>query len=263
MCAMDESQGTSQPRISLSARFQATAWVISRCPAIYQPKQSKHTRPEHVAAPLDTDKTSVNLGKRSYPKLARGTPDRARMTCDLWRIAIVEFCNHEPKQAVKNVNEIIRYLEGLQSPDIPQENLSSSHLMKNYCHLPYMRGFQFFARFSVASDIERHIYDCRKDERDALLNTTLYSVVNVRKFDPVKQMEEWKTNGGIFRRDNGEHPHGLFDPGWRVHLRTVAERLLKDRGYFDRLEIKSKGKVGVLKRTMVVSLDQASHGVKG
>jgi hypothetical protein len=72
--------------------------------------------------------------------------------------------------------EIIKcHLDGLRSPQITQESLSSSHLMKNYSHLPYMRGFQFFARFSVASDIGRHIYEARKDERDALLGTTLYT----------------------------------------------------------------------------------------
>jgi hypothetical protein len=46
-------------------------------------------------------------------------------------------------------------------------------------------------------------------------------------------IEEWKaTQMGLFRQDNNELPHGLFDPAWRFKLRTVADTL---RGHFYQL----------------------------
>ena len=45
-------------------------------------------------------------------------------------------------------------------------------------------------------------------------------------------IEEWKnTRRGIFRRDNDEFPHGLFDPEWRLRLETVAESLRNPAGF--------------------------------
>ena len=67
-------------------------------------------------------------------------------------------------------------------------------------------------------------------------------------------IEQWKATGdGLFRRDNNEFPHGLFDPAWRLKLQTVADKL---RGYFYHDEIKSSGEAGQLQRKIVVSLDK-------
>jgi hypothetical protein len=81
--------------------------------------------------------------------------------------------------------------------------------------------------------------------------------VNVKKFDPV---EIWRAEGGLLRRDNGEFAEALSNPDWRVHLQTVAERLTKDRGYFDRLEVKSRGRVGVLQRRCCRQFKSSSIG---
>jgi hypothetical protein len=45
----------------------------------------------------------------------------------------------------------------------------------------------------------------------------------------------------------------LFNPDWKLRLQTVADRL---RGYFDHPEPKSNGRVGELKRKIIVSLDK-------
>jgi hypothetical protein len=67
-------------------------------------------------------------------------------------------------------------------------------------------------------------------------------------------LEEWKATGtGLYRKDNNEFPQGLFDPKWKLRLQTVADRL---QGYFDHPEPKSNGRVGELKRKIVVSLDK-------
>jgi hypothetical protein len=45
----------------------------------------------------------------------------------------------------------------------------------------------------------------------------------------LKTLEEYYALGegqeGLYRRDNGEFPHGLFDPVLELHLQTVGERL--------------------------------------
>jgi hypothetical protein len=67
-------------------------------------------------------------------------------------------------------------------------------------------------------------------------------------------LEEWQeTKTGLYRKDNNEFPHGLFDPAWKLKLQTVADRL---QGYFNHPEQKSNGRVGQLKRKIVVSLDK-------
>lgn len=67
-------------------------------------------------------------------------------------------------------------------------------------------------------------------------------------------IEEWKTTKtGLFRRDNNEFPHGLFDPAWKLSLCSVAGYL---RGYFDKSEVKSDGETGELKRKTVISIDK-------
>jgi hypothetical protein len=91
------------------------------------------------------------------------------------------------------------------------------------------------------------------DEHQALCATTLYASIPEGGVTP-ELIEEWKaTKTGLYRRDNNEFPHGLFDPAWRLKLQTVADVL---RWYFYHDEVKSSGDVGELRRKVVVSLDK-------
>ena len=121
-----------------------------------------------------------------------------------------------------------------------------------YPNLPNRRGFQFFASFPEPRGV-LYSKEVRLDEHKALCNTTLYASVPKGGVDAAL-IEEWKTaKTGLFRKDNNEFPHGLFDPAWRLRLQTVADRL---QGYFDHPEPKSIGRVGELKRKIVVSVDK-------
>jgi hypothetical protein len=97
--------------------------------------------------------------------------------------------------------------------------LSSIHLLKLYPNLANKRGFQFFATFPAprCSLRSRDLLDVPLDEHRALCGTTLYA--SVPKGGVTDELiEEWKTSKtvGLFRRDNNEFPHGLFDPAWRL-----------------------------------------------
>jgi hypothetical protein len=138
-------------------------------------------------------------------------------------------------------------------------SLSSIHLLKQYPNLPNRRGFQFFATFPSPKCTlrSRNLLSAPLDEHKALCTTSLYASVP-KEGVSAELIEEWKiTKTGLFRRDNNEFPHGLFDPEWRLRLQTVAEAL---RGYFRHEEPKSVGDVGVLKRRTIVSLDKSFIG---
>lgn len=63
---------------------------------------------------------------------------------------------------------------------------------------------------------------------------------------------------GLYRRDNNEFPHGLFNPGWNLKFRTIGSRLA---GYFNRREVKSRGSVpGVLDRKRIFSIEKVYIG---
>jgi len=152
------------------------------------------------------------------------------MLCDLWRIAVDCFREFpdEPKKALKKIDDIVAKLPQLQVPQYTQMSLSSIHLLKLYPSLPNRRGFQFFATFPNprCSIKSRDLKSVPLDEHKALFGTSLYASVPKEGVDDAL-IEEWRTTGtGLFRRDNNEFPHGLFDPEWRLRLQTVAEALL-------------------------------------
>jgi hypothetical protein len=210
----------------------------------YEPDTHPLTAPEHIAAPIDPD-----AGKRNYGALVHGPSPR--MLCDIWRIVI--GCFLEGKQ--NKIDEIISVLPQLQVPQYTQLTLSSSHLMNLYPKLPGRRGFQFFSTFPTPKcEVDsRYVKEAPFDEHKALCKTTLYASVPEGGVTP-ELIEEWKRTGtGLFRRDNNEFPHGLFDPAWKLKLQTVADKL---RGYFYHEEIKSSGDVGQLRPKVVVSLDK-------
>jgi hypothetical protein len=210
----------------------------------------KLTKPEHVAAALD-EKT----GQRKYGDLVHASTPR--MLCDIWRIVIDCFREHpdEPRKALAKTEKILSELPQLQVPQYSQMSLSSTHLLKLYPNLPNKRGFQFFATFPAprCSLRSRDLRGVPLDEHKALCGTTLYASVPKEGVDN-SLIKEWETGKtGLFRRDNNEFPHGLFDPAWRLKLETVAETLA---GYFRHEEPKSVGETEELKRRVIVSLDK-------
>lgn len=216
----------------------------------YDPSLHPLTRPEHIAAPLD-EKT----GKRKYGDTAHGSTPR--MLCDIWRIVIDCFREFPggAKKALDKAEGILARLPQLQAIQYTQMTLSSIHLLKLFPNLPNKRGFQFFAVFPEPQCTVRSqdVLSVPLDQHQALCGTTLYASVPKGGVDD-KLIEEWKTSKtGLFRRDNHEFPHGLFDPGWRLRLKTVAEALA---GYFRHEEPKSVGETGELRRRIIVSLDK-------
>jgi hypothetical protein len=120
-----------------------------------------------------------------------------------------------------------------------------AHLFDLYPNLPERRGFQFFVSFPAPRG-PLHSKEVPFDEHKALRETTLYASVPKGGVDAAL-LEEWKATGtGLYRKDNNEFPHGLFDPKWKLRLQTVADRF---QGYFDHPEPKSNGRVGELKCT--------------
>ena len=97
----------------------------------------------------------------------------------------------------------------------------------------------------------------RIDQRKALMNSSLYASIDRKSFGP-ETIAQWKESGvGLYRRDNNDFPHGLFDPEWELEFVTIAGRLA---GYFDRREAKSRGEDGLLDRKRVVSLEKIYIG---
>ena len=179
------------------------------------------------------------------------------MLCDIWRIVVDCFREYpgEPTKALDKVDGILSKLPQLRIPQYSQMSLSSTHLLKLYPNLPNKRGFQFFATFPAprCSLRSRDLLGVPLDEHKALCGTTLYASVPKKGVDDTL-IEEWKTaKAGLFRRDNNEFPHGLFDPAWRLKLETMAETLSR---YFRHEEPKSVGETGELKRRVIVSLDK-------
>jgi hypothetical protein len=143
------------------------------------------------------------------------------------------------------IDGIISKLPQLQVPQYSQVALSSTHLFDLYPNLPERRGFQFFVSFPAPRG-PLHSKEVPFDEHKALRETTLYASVPKGGVDAAL-LEEWKATGtGLYRKDNNEFPHGLFDPKWKLRLQTVADRF---QGYFDHPEPKSNGRVGELKCT--------------
>jgi hypothetical protein len=239
----------------------------------YDPSAHKLTKREHIAAPLDEDKdkeaqrleealkrgeagvtlndvNAAQLKRRKYGDLAHGS--NPRLLCDLWRIAVDCARNNKTHE----IDGIIAKLPQLQVPQYSQIALSSTHLFDLYANLPERRGFQFFASFPTPRG-PLHSKEVRLDDHKALRETTLYASVPKGGVDAAL-LEEWKaTKTGLYRKDNNEFPHGLFDPAWKLKLQTVADRL---QGYFDHTKPKSNGRVGELKRKIVVSLDKHDIG---
>lgn len=226
----------------------------------YVPSAHPLTAPEHIAAPVDEETarearrleaaftagvagvTAENVraaqrGVRNYGALVHGSTPR--MLCDIWRIVVDCFRNGTQDK----IDDIISALPQLDTPQYTQLTLSSSHLMELYPNLPNRRGFQFFATFPAPKcRVEsKYVRGAPFDEHKALCGTTLYASVPPEGVTS-KLIEQWKTTGdGLFRRDNNEFLHGLFDPAWQLKLQTVADKL---RGYFYHGEIESSGGVG-------------------
>lgn len=200
--------------------------------------------------PLDKE-----TGARNYGAMVHGSTPR--MLCDLWRIGVDCFREfpEDPKRALSKIDDIVGKLPQLQVPQYTQMALSSTHLMKLYPGLPKRRAFQFFATFPPprCSIRSRDLLSVPLDEHRALCKTSLYASVP-KEGVTAALIDEWRTTKtGLFRRDNNEFPHGLFNPEWKLRLETVAEAL---RGYFDHEEPKSVGSFGKLRRRHIVSLDK-------
>jgi hypothetical protein len=159
------------------------------------------------------DVNAARLKRRKYGDLAHGS--NPRLLCDLWRIAV----DCARKGEAHKIDGIIAKLP-LQVPQYSQIALSSTHLFDLYPNLPERRGFQSFASFPAPRGV-LHSKEVPFDEHKALRETTLYASVPKEGVDAAL-VETWKTTkAGLFRKDNNEFPHGLFDPAWRLKLQTV------------------------------------------
>jgi hypothetical protein len=204
---------------------------------------------------------------------------------------------NDPMNASIRIDRIIETLPGMNQPHMVQKSLSSSHELNIYKNLPNKRGFQFFmalpppvgSTFSFDGDNDVDGKGVRLDVRRELMKTTLYASVDP-SLTSAEQIEEWKrTKEGLYRHDNNEFPWQIFtarktsvssgtdaarsapdvvaagprEPGdgdWDLNFKTIAERLNGNGGYFNRLEAKSLGVVGVLERKKVASLEQVFIG---
>ena len=202
---------------------------------------------EHFAAPVNK-----KTGERYYGAIAKGAA--ARLVCDMWHVAVRHFEKNTPHK----IDACVKELPGLDAPQMTQITLSSSHLMNVYASLPHKRGFQFFTVFPEPTALGAGADYVRVDHRKALTNTSLYASID-RKGLGSETIRQWKESGvGLYRRDNNEFPHGLFNPGWNLKFRTIGSRLA---GYFNRREVKSRGSVpGVLDRKRIFSIEKVYIG---
>jgi len=158
------------------------------------------------------------------------------------------------------VGEALETMSGLDTHQMVQQSISTRDEWLSHKSMPWRRAFGFFNSIPTPSSGSFASADLNYTEivaRKDLLSTSFYTRggKDVRIL-PLKEYAAQNYNG-LYRRDNGEFPHEMFDQESGLTFQTVAEAL---DGYFTHPEYKSDCTYGFLTRRKLVIPNQELIG---
>ncbi len=263
----------SAKRYVVADRFRGE-WVIRKASGhglghISAPHYNADYLPSHPAAPQNDDEKD----KWNHGDLCKS--GNSKLFLDLWRVVLglVEKYHQVTARATTpptvsledfldtRITRAIAKMPGLNEHQMVQQSISTRDEWLSHKTMPWRRAFGFFNSIPhpPPGDVAGHDLDYTEQlTRKDLSSTSFYT--RGGKEVRILSLKEYKADnyGGLYRRDNGEFPHEMFDPKkYGLKFQTVAGAL---EGYFTHAEYKSDGTYGFLKRRKLVILNQELIG---
>jgi hypothetical protein len=209
----------------------------------------------HISAPSYSPADNINhlavpyskKGEPLYDDVCKGKGN-PRLFLDMWYTAFRQFLVGWGKDSdviCKSIDKIIKGWKGLEQPQFQQRSLNTAAAWAAYKNLPNRRPFQFFNVYpsvNEGSNIERLPIQEMKHRQDVSLYSEGGSNPDIE--DMLKQGK------GIYWNNDNQFAHELVDDTLR--LKRVKESI---GDYFNRAELKSVGKQGVLRRHSLCIFD--------
>jgi hypothetical protein len=196
---------------------------------------------KHLAVPYNADGTPL------YNDICKGKGN-PRLFLDMWHTAFRQFLIGHGKDSdaiCRKIDKIIKSWKGLEQPQFQQRSLNTATAWKVYKNLPNRRPFQFFNVFpsvNAGNNIDRLPIQEMKLRQDVSLYSEGGSNPDIEGM--------LKQGKGIYWNNDSQFAHELIDDTLR--LKQVKESI---GDYFNRAELKSVGKQGVLRRHSLCIFD--------
>ena len=262
----------SAKRYVIANKWQG-GWIIRKASGhglghITAPHYDKGYLPPHPAAQYKILPPNENPESAAeWPWLDGGLcrGGNSKLFLDLWRM-VLEFADAvDPEQDLEEqindrMGEALETMPGLDAHQMVQQSISTRDEWLSHKHMPWRRAFGFFNSIPTPSgdglDSVGLDYTDTANRKD-LLSTSFYT--RGGKDVRILSLAEYKAQNydGLYRRDNGQFPHEMFNPEYGLTFKTVVEALT---GYFTHPEYKSEGRYGFLARRKLVILNQELIG---